>query len=129
MHAFRTGQRITLSASPTIQLAEYQYLKPMASITITVGDDPESDIEDAREGLQRAIYESIRVELGIRNDIQEFLAETEEIDLDTLAAFCTEKANGHEVTVEEETNGREVESPKTGKPSKKAKRRKARRRK
>lgn len=120
MTNFQPGQRVTLSANPTIQLAEYQYLKPMASVTFEIGDDPEQDIAEGRAALRRALYESIRTDLGLRNEIQNYIADNEELSLDALAEFCTEMAHDNEGEVEE---GRQVQGGENGRPPKKAARR------
>jgi hypothetical protein len=99
---YRKGQKVTLSANPTIQLSKFEFLKPMASITFEVGDDPEQDLRGATEGLRTAIYTAMLTDLGVRNELAEILGSDADapVSLETLTEFLMRKVGDHVVRVE-----------------------------
>lgn len=106
--AYRKGQRVTLSAGSSVSLGQYESLRPMASVTIDLGDDPESDVAQARLTLRRALYESVAEALGVHNELQEFLTSNADASVEDLAKFVTGKLNDTEeeiVVSDPETSG------------------------
>lgn len=95
---FRKGQRVTLSTNPTIKLGKYEFLKPMASVTFEISDDPESDLREGTRALREAIYQSMLTDLGVRNEIAEFLGDDDDtpVSVSELARFITGKV-AHDV--------------------------------
>lgn len=99
---YRKGQKVMLSANPTIPLAKYDFLKPMASITFEIGDDPAQDLRDATEGLRTAIYTAMLTDLGVRNELAEILGSDTDapVSLETLTEFLMRKVGDYVVRVE-----------------------------
>jgi len=98
---FKKGQRVTLSANPTIKLTKYEFLKPMASVTFAIGDDPEESVAQGERALRQAIFRSMVLDLDIRNELAEFLGdEDNDVDTESLAAFLLKKVDGDVVSAE-----------------------------
>lgn len=92
---FTKGQRVTLSANPTIQLTRYEFVKPMASVTFEIGDDPVKSLEQGEAALRQAVFRSILLDLNIRNELAEFLGDEDtEVRTEDLAAYLLKKVDG-----------------------------------
>jgi hypothetical protein len=81
----KQGDRVTLSASPTIQIADYKYLKPHAAITRDLGPDVEGDLKKMEAELRRHVARSILVELNLSTDLYDALNEN---GVEGIADFC-----------------------------------------
>ena len=68
--ALRIGDRITLSATPSIQIAEYVYVKPMASVSSEKSaDETDEELVARMEAeLQRLLHRSLLIELNMMNE-------------------------------------------------------------
>lgn len=81
----KPGDTVTLSISPTVQLAPYQYLKPTASLTRKLGDDVESSLEEMSADLRKLAARATLMELNVVNDLYDALGSG---DQKSLEAYC-----------------------------------------
>lgn len=102
----RPGDSVSLSIAPTIELAKFTFLKATATITRTMGSDPEADLQDMRTELSRLYGEAVGVELGIFNEVVEIIEGGG--DTDDLRQWAVEKARGNEEEDIEEGSEEEV---------------------
>lgn len=105
------GDVITLSASPTIPLAKYQFLKPHASVQVVIGDDAEQSLEDGRERLQAAVYHAALTELTFVDELTAQLSDDSSIE--GLVQFLLEKVNGETSLKESDDTEEEEVAPRT----------------
>lgn len=86
--AIRKGDRVTIGIAPSIQLAQYSYVKPSASVTREIVSNDETGIKVELEGimddLKRLIVRATLTELGLSSDLHAAVAEGE----NGLAQFC-----------------------------------------
>jgi nitrogen regulatory protein PII-like uncharacterized protein len=85
MTNLRKGDQLSLTASITISLGNYQSLKPSATVTRTVGDDPEHDIREVSDELRLALHRSVVVEV---QSLERMAAAIDEGGLDGLIHYC-----------------------------------------
>jgi hypothetical protein len=87
---FGKGDVVTFSASPVIKLADYQYLKPQATVTRTLqGTDQvmiANELDAIKTDLRYALLQSLLTELEFDNEIASVLAECE--TLEEIAAWA-----------------------------------------
>jgi len=81
---FGKGDVVTFSASPVIKLAEYQYLKPQATVTRTLqGTDQvmiANELDAIKTDLRTALLQSLLTELEFDNEVALAVAECETIE-------------------------------------------------
>jgi hypothetical protein len=86
--SIRKGDRITIGIAPTVQLAQYSYVKPSATVSrdILSGDAEgiEIELEGMMNDLKRLIVRATLTELGLSSDLHAAVAEGTE----GLAEFC-----------------------------------------
>lgn len=87
----RPGDEVSLTASPTIALGEFQFLKPGATVKRVLSDDVEGDLEQIQQDLRHVLDRSCLVELHALNDYVEALNEG---SVEALADYCL-KEIGH----------------------------------
>ena len=85
MTNLRKGDQLSLAASVTLSLGNYQSLKPSATVTRTVGDDPEHDIKEVSGELRLALHRSVVVEV---QSFERMAAAIDEGGLDGLIHYC-----------------------------------------
>lgn len=95
----KPGDSVSISVSPTIQLREYQFLKPSATVRRVLSDDVDGDLAEMAVEVRRLAVRAATIELGL---INELLDVVEEGDMDTLAAYLAENADGKAQVVPEE---------------------------
>lgn len=82
------GDKVTLGLGPTIQFAPYQSVRPHAAVTRVMSDDILTDLENMAKDLRELLLRSLRVELGLTN---EMLEAVEQGGVDGLAEFCMQE--------------------------------------
>jgi hypothetical protein len=87
---YKTGDTVTLGASPAINLGNYNSLKPSASITRVLGDNPEAEIKEMESTLQESLVKATLAEAGFCTDVAECL---ELGGLDAIQQYCTQQLN------------------------------------
>ena len=100
--ALKKGDRVTLSVAPQIQLEEYHNLKPMASVTRDVGDNPEEDLRDMAREVRKLVCRGVLIQLEAENDL---IAVLEHGDVDSLVKFCQKEIGYVPETVGSEGSG------------------------
>jgi len=86
----RAGDRVTLGVSPTVEVAPYQFLKPTASVTRTLGDDVDGDIADMQAALTDAIYRATEVHVAATAELMDAI---EDGGLERVLDACERNAS------------------------------------
>lgn len=130
MANWQTGDSVTLSAGGSIPLADYANVKPHASITRVMGDDPEADLAEMMQLLTDGLKRSMLVQMGFASCVAELLGDDCDVqavvdDLmkglpDGLIRFSADAA-GEEG---QEEDGKESATPRRPPKAKKGPRRK-----
>lgn len=108
------GDKVTLSINPTVQLAEFHYVKPHASITRECGDDPEATLDEMQQDLHGMICRAMAAELGVLQDLYDALEEGK----DALVDYCLANLNGATHESEGQTRSKRTTSGGKRKPRK-----------
>lgn len=109
----KKGDRVRLGINPTIQIAEYQYIKPFVQVERELTGQTDDDIASIEMDLQHLLYKAILVELHVTEEIYDKLAAG---GVEALAAFCAKEVGG---VIEEEVSGT-AKAPASKKAPKKA---------
>ena len=104
--ALKPGDIVRLTLSPTVKIAEYQYLKPSVTLERVIGDDTVSSLEEMNRDLRALAAQAVLNELNITNDLYDALGDK---DIKSLQDYCL-KEIGY---------GTEGQSTRRGDPSRK----------
>jgi hypothetical protein len=63
------GDSVTISVSPSIELAKYQFLKPHVSLTRVIGEDPQQTIADMEKEVRQLALKAAAVELSLDDEL------------------------------------------------------------
>lgn len=88
--ALQEGDSVSLSVGLPLKIADFEYLKPHASITRVLSDDVAGDLDLMSDALREAVYRSVLDCIYLTNELVEVLDENGG-DLEALAAYCAEK--------------------------------------
>lgn len=93
----KSGDVVTVSVGPTINLSNYESLKPHASITRELGEDPEADLASMQAVLAAVFHHTLLTEVGLMTGARDAL---DRDYLSGLAQHCAEElgVNGIETT-------------------------------
>jgi len=69
----RQGDTVSLSVRPAVQLSRYQHLKASASITRTLGNDPEADVREMRVELRRLYLATVHDDLTLMGELTQLV--------------------------------------------------------
>jgi hypothetical protein len=97
--AFREGDTLALRAQCVVKLSQYESLKPWASLTRVLGEDPEADAEDMRRTLYVELRRAVLMEIEDRDAAQALVGERGQ--LTALIKHC-------EKVIEEGPDGEEA---------------------
>lgn len=86
----KSGDVVSLSLRPPLQLSRYQHLKTAVQLTRTVGDDPEKDLQEMREELRRLYFAQLHEDLGLTGELTTII---EQGSIEELAAYALRNAN------------------------------------
>jgi hypothetical protein len=81
------GDELTLTASITLSVGSYQSIRPSASITRVIGDDPLLDIEDISETLRLELHRAVVIEVTA---MERMVDAIETGGMDGLITHCQE---------------------------------------
>jgi hypothetical protein len=70
---YKKDDKVTLSATVTLNIGDYNSIKPSASITRVLGQNPEHDLEEMETALHKSLAKSLRVGVGFTKDMFECL--------------------------------------------------------
>lgn len=87
--------KVTIGASPTIPLGDYQFLKPSASLVIDIPDNVDdakvqAQLDRAKVKLRQFLYQATVIEVGF---VDELTAALEKGGLEGLAAHCLKQVS------------------------------------
>jgi hypothetical protein len=105
---FQEGDRLSLSASITVPVGNYQSIKPSATITRVIGRNPQEDLDEMSGLLRVAMLKSAIVEVEGLDALIEAVSED---GLDGLLGYCKEQVDSE---LEESITRRRV-APSVGK--------------
>jgi len=90
---FQPGDTITLTSSPTLQIAAYQFVKAGASVTRVLGGDPAADFAALERDLRAAVLRSIAQEINILNGSYDAIEGLGDGTLEGLLEYCVKEGN------------------------------------
>ena len=88
--ALKSGDVVSLSLRPPLQLSRFQHLKTSVELTRTVGDDPERDLREMREELRRLYFAQLHEDLGLTGELTTII---EQGSIEELAAYALRQVN------------------------------------
>lgn len=89
----RRGDTVSLSVRPTVALTRYQHLKAAASITRTLGDNPEQDVQEMRVELRRLYFAAVADDLTLAGELTQLVREDGQTD--AIAAYALKHSKIH----------------------------------
>jgi hypothetical protein len=89
----RKGDTVSLSVRPAVALTRYQHLKATATLTRTLGDDPESDVQDMRDELRRLYFAAVHDDLTLMGELTQLVREDGQTD--KIAAYALKHSKPH----------------------------------
>lgn len=117
----KKGDRVTLESHPAIRLSKYEYVKPGASLTRVLGDDPDADVATMRVDLRRMLMESLSVELAVlRRTAKAIDGKTTDEGMKALRALCEKELGGENIQAQVVVAQGEGEGSGTGQDKAKA---------
>lgn len=90
--SLRPGDTVSLSIRPPVQLSRYQFIKASATVTRTLGDDPEADLVDMRGELRRVFFTTLHDELTLTGEVTALIQDG---DVTELARYALKKSKTH----------------------------------
>lgn len=91
---FQPTDKITMSVSPAVQLAPYQWLRPHVSLTRAAGDDVNKTIEDMSQDLRKLALHAATVELGLCDELAAAITQGD------LTTYLQKAVNNESITQE-----------------------------
>lgn len=91
--ALRRGDTVSLSVRPAVALTRYQHLKASASITRTLGDNPEQDVQEMREELRRIYFAAVAEDLTLMGELTKLVRDDGQTD--AIAAYALKHSKIH----------------------------------
>lgn len=86
----KSGDRVSVSISPTISLAQYVNLKSHATVSRDVpeGVDPKAFLDKLTEDVREVCYNALATELGVMNELTAIIQSG-----DDLTEYLKQKVN------------------------------------
>lgn len=82
---FRTGDTVSMTLAPPLQLARYLIFKTSVTLTRELNDDPDADLEDMKRTLRSLYYSRLHDEITLHGELTELLTDGSVKDLANYA--------------------------------------------